>query len=89
MRCLSTRGENKGLLKKNCPSYSKDPEACGAWNGIMMDANFYKVNIGTVMLLSDKGRAVEAEVSAWSTRHRNITQHLDHDRNTLETWGVW
>ena len=84
---ISTRGKNKGQLKATCPR--SDTDAAAAWQALQMEANPYKVSMGTCLFFSTRQTKIFNAVLE-TIRDRNIdVRGLDRDRVALESLGVW
>jgi hypothetical protein len=83
---IATRGPHKDQLKARPPAMSTD--AYAAWQGTMLAINPYKVSIGGCLFMTPDQRAVMDFVRRVYESTSGAAM-LDHDRETLETWGVW
>ena len=80
-----SRGKSKGMLKAQCPK--ADSDGAAAWQAMTLQANPYKVGIGTIMFFTDRQRAIFDAVNK-AIEGQDIN-HLDRDRTILEALGVW
>jgi len=80
-----SRGKNRGMLRARCPKSNSDGAA--AWQAMTLQANPYKIGIGTIMFFTDRQRAIFDAVGKAIEGHD--VNHLDRDRTILESLGVW
>ena len=55
-----SRGKNRGMLRARCPKSNSDGAA--AWQAMTLQANPYKIGIGTIMFFTDRQRAIFDEI---------------------------
>lgn len=82
---ISSKGKNKGRLKRQCPPMGTD--AAAAWQALMGYANPYKIGMGHIMFFSDRQRAIYRAID--DAMSGIDLRGLDYDRVMLEMWGAW
>ena len=82
---LSSRGKNKGRLKRTCPKLGTDEAA--AWQALMCHANPYKISIFQISMFDDRQSAIYRAIDD-SLKGVDL-RGLDYDRVRLEIMGAW
>ena len=82
---LSSRGKNKGRLKRTCPKLGTDEAA--AWQALMGYANPYKMSIFQISMFDDRQSAIYRAIDD-SLKGVDL-RGLDYDRVRLEIMGAW
>jgi len=82
---LSSRGKNKGRLKRTCPKMGTDEAA--AWQALMGYANPYKIGMGHIIYFTERQGAIYRAIDD-SLKGVDL-RGLDYDRVRLEIMGAW
>ena len=86
--CLASRGKRRGKLFAKCPP--SHTLAAAAWQATMLCVNPYRAGIATMLFMNDEQREIHEEVLAFiESLPRDKVIALEHNREALESLGVW
>ena len=85
-KCYGTRGTYKDWLKKTEPA---DPHAKAIWLALVSNANPYKIQVGSILMLGDDERKIFDAINTICERIPQLIGWIDKDRTALSAMGVW